>query len=163
MSKRTTDHIPSVSELDLYRFEGTWFELARLPLPVAKDWVATTDTYEPVSPGRYRVLYEGRKGDVDGPSRRMTQRLRIPDPTHPGEMLASFVPLVWLPYRLIFMDRNYRSMLVTSRSMNLLWLMAREPDPSGGEYERLVSLAGDLGFEVSRLFRVPQRGDSTEN
>lgn len=162
MAREKTDHIPTVGELDLYRFEGTWFEIARLPLPIAKDWVGTTDTYERRGSGRYRVLYEGRKGTLDGPPKRLTQRLRIPDPTAPGEMKASFFPFVWLPYRLIHMDTDYRFMLVTSSSMNLLWIMSREPIPPEHEYRRLVETADRFGFDTARLFRVPQRsGEAT--
>ena len=102
------------------------------------------------------LVYEGRKGSAQGPRKVLQQRLRIPDPARPGEMQVSFLPLVWLDYRLIYMDEGYRFMLVTGSTRNYLWLMGRDPKPGPEDYARLVARAAAMGFEVSRLERVPQ-------
>jgi lipocalin len=47
-------------------------------------------------------------------------------------------------------------MLVTGSSRNYLWLMGREPKPTSMTYARLVEKAAGMGFDVSRLERVPQ-------
>ncbi len=156
MAKRRTDHISTVNELDLYRFEGSWFEIARLPVPFASDWVGTTDTYIRLDDRRFRVLYEGRKGSLEGPYRKMQQRLRIPDHRKPGELRVSFIPLVWLPYRLIYLSTDYRAIMITSSSINLLWIMAREPRLENRFYSHMVDTAAGLGFDTSRLYVVPQ-------
>jgi len=157
MSTKTAE-IPTVPELDLYRFEGTWFEVARLPLPIplGADWVNTSDTYTRLDEQRWRVIYRGNKGSSNGPERSLRQRLRVPDPTQPGEMQVSFLWPVWLPYRLIYVSQDYHYMLVTSSSMRLLWVMSREPVPPDHEYDRLVAMASEYGFDTESLYRVPQ-------
>ncbi len=152
----STADLPTVASLDLKRWEGPWFELARIPVPIGRDWVNTVETYTPKGDGTFSVVYEGRKGSPQGPHRSLRQRLRIPDPARPGEMQVSFLPLVWLDYRLIYMDEDYRFMLVTGRSWNYLWLMGRAPRPAPEAYAKLVEKAAGMGFDVSRLERVPQ-------
>lgn len=152
----STADLPTVAELDLKRWEGPWYELARIPVPIGRDWVDTVETYTPKGDGTYAVVYEGRKGSSQGPRRSLRQRLRIPDPARPGAMQVSFLPLVWLDYRLIYMAEDYRFMLVTGSSRNYLWVMGREAKPAPEAYAKLVEKAALMGFDVSRLERVPQ-------
>jgi len=151
----STADLPSVANLDLKRWEGAWYELARIPVPIGRDWVNTLETYTTKGDGTYSVIYEGKKGSAQGPYRSLRQRLRILDRTRPGEMQVSFLPLVWMDYRLIYMEENYRFMLVTGSSRKYLWLMGRERKPSQEDYARLVEKAAGMGFNVSHLERVP--------
>ena len=152
----STADIPTVASLDLSRFEGTWFELARIPIPVARDWVNTADIYIRNADGSWSVRYEGNKGSPEGPRKVLRHKLRIPDPSRPGEMEVSFIPFVWMKYRLVHLDPDGRLMLVTSSSRRYLWLMSRDQVPAAGGYESLVEAARGLGFDVGRLERVRQ-------
>jgi apolipoprotein D and lipocalin family protein len=152
----STADLPTVANLDLKRWEGPWYELARIPVPIGRDWVDTVETYTPRGDGTYSVVYEGHKGSPQGARKALKQRLRIPDPARPGEMQVSFLPLVWLDYRLIHMEDDYRFMLVTGSSRDYLWIMGREPKPAPEVYARLVAKAAAMGFDTSRLERVRQ-------
>lgn len=151
--------IPTVAKLDLARFEGTWYELSRIPIPIARDWVNTADIYVHNADGTWSVRYEGNKGSASGPRKVLKQKLRIPDPARPGDMEVSFIPFVWMKYRLIYMSDDFRFMLVGSSSMDYLWLMSREARPTDAEYHALVAKAASLGYEASRLERVSQNGN----
>ncbi len=155
-SREKPEPLPTVTVLDLDKFEGTWFELSRIPIPVAKDWVNTVDIYIPHPDGKWSVRYEGNKGSPEGKRKVLKQKLRIPDPRHPGEMEVSMIPFIWMKYRLVYMSADYRFMLVTSSSTDFLWLMSREAVPSAAEYDGLVAEAAALGFETGRLERVLQ-------
>ncbi len=152
----STSHIDTVSTVDLSRFEGTWYELSRIPIPIADDWVNTVDIYIRNSDGSWSVRYEGNKGTPEGKRKVLKQRLRIPDASQPGEMQVSFLPLIWADYRLIYLSDDYRFMLVTSKTMDMLWLMSSESNPSEEEYSALVEQAAGLGFDTARLERVLQ-------
>lgn len=152
--------IPAVASFRESDFAGRWYEIARIPIPVARDWVNTSDEYRPLGGGRYAVAYTGDYNPrPEGGFRshgRITQRLRTPDPAKPGEMLASFLPLVWMPYRLVYLSGDLQSMLVTSGTLDYLWIMDRRQEPPEASYEALVAVARSMGFEISRLERVPQ-------
>ncbi len=153
----STMDIPAVREIDFTLFEGPWYEIARIPIPIARDWVGTTDTYIPNDDGTWRVLYEGYKGGFEGKKGVMKQDLKRVDPDIAGEMSARPFPFTWLPYRLIYWNAEDRTMLVTSGTTDYLWLMAKDPVPPPEVYETLVEESRRLGFDVSRLERVPQR------
>lgn len=150
--------IPTVPEVDFSRFAGTWYEISRIPIPVAKDWVNTCDIYIPNENGTWSVRYEGNKGSDSGPRKVLKQKLRIRDPEKPGEMEVSFIPLVWLKYRLIYVSEDYRIMLVGSSSMDFLWVMSTDPLLPEEDYRKATEIAAGFGYDVSRLQRVPQSG-----
>lgn len=156
-SAPSTKDIPAVRTIDFDLFEGSWYEIARIPISVARDWVGTTDTYIPNGDGTWLVLYEGYKGGFDGKKGVMKQKLKGVDPDVAGEMSARPFPFTWLPYRLIYWNERDRTMLVTSSSMDFLWIMAKDPVPPPEVYETLVEESRRLGFDVSRLEKVPQR------
>jgi apolipoprotein D and lipocalin family protein len=152
----STKAIPAVPSFDWKTFEGKWYEIARIPIPIARDWVGTSDTYVARDDGKWTVLYEGFPGGFDAKKQVMKQTLRIEDPAAPGEMLASPLPLVWLPYRLIYWDAAGLVMLVTSATMDSLWIMAKDPLPKPSAYDAAVERARGFGFDVARLEKVPQ-------
>ena len=119
--------------------------------------MGTTDTYIRNEDGTWLVLYEGYKGGFEGKKGVMKQKLKGVDPSVDGEMSARPFPLVWLPYRLVYWNAEDRTMLVTSGTMDYLWLMAKDPVPAPGVYDALVEESARLGFDTSRLERVPQR------
>jgi apolipoprotein D and lipocalin family protein len=157
----STKHIPAVSSIDFELFEGAWYEIARIPIPIARDWVGTTDTYVRNADGTWLVLYEGYKGGFDGKKGVMTQKLKVLDASVAGEMSARPFPLIWLPYRLVYWNAADLTMLVTSGTMDYLWIMAKDPIPVDAIYEGLVEEARLLGFDISRLEKVPQRKADT--
>lgn len=156
-SKEKPELPPVVSSVDFSRFEGIWFELSRIPIPIAKDWVNTVDVYIHNPDGSWSVRYEGNKGSFTGKRKVLKQKLRIPNPQDPGNMQVSFIPFIWMDYRLIYLSEDYRFMLVGSKSMDLLWLLSTEQIPTEEEYTTLVNKAVELGYDVSLLERVPQK------
>ena len=156
-SAPSTTHIPAVERIDFDLFEAPWYEIARIPIPIASDWVGTTDTYVPQEDGSWIVLYEGYKGGFDCEKGVLKQKLKRVDPDRDGEMKARPFPFIWMPYRIVYWNGDTRTMLVTSGSMDYLWIMARDSVLPEAVYNGLVEEAVRLGFDASRLEMVPQR------
>jgi lipocalin len=150
--------VPTVTKLDPVRFAGKWFELARIPVFIARDWTGTSETYSCSPAGEWKLSYEGFKASPEGPARKWGLRLRTLDPSRPGEMEASFLPFLWMKYRLVHVSADYRFMIATGSSMKYLWLLGKERIPPEKEYRHLVWEAKERGFDTSRLMRVNQSG-----
>ena len=156
-SAPSTENIPAVRKIDFSVFEDKWYEIARIPIGIAGDWVGTTDTYIKNDDGTWLVLYEGFKGGFDGKPKVLKQKLKLKDPEIQGEMSARPFPFVWLPYRLVYWNEDDMTMIVTSGTMDYLWLMAKDPLPSEDVYRKLADASAGMGFDISRLERVPQK------
>jgi apolipoprotein D and lipocalin family protein len=54
-------------------------------------------------------------------------------------------------------DRDYRETIVARSKRDYVWIMARQPQLSDADYARLQKKVLDLGYDVAKLQKVPQR------
>ena len=152
----STASIPAIREIDMSRYQGKWYEIARLPVPIGQTWVNTSDNYTLNPDGSVAVVYEGFEGSPQGKRRTLKGRQWIPDPRVMGETLISFIPLVANQNRIILLDPGYRYLVVTSHSKELLWVMSKTPRMEEADYRFALEKAREWGFDVSKLEKVRQ-------
>ncbi|UCH10528.1 MAG: lipocalin family protein [Fidelibacterota bacterium] len=156
-SQRTTRDIPPVEHLELDRYLGRWYEIARLPTRFEKDLVNVTATYSLRDDGQIRVLNQGYKLTPDGSHSMAEGTAWIPDPSQPARLKVSFFWIFASDYKVIALDsEEYQWAMVTSRSKRYLWILGRTPTMDAGIFRRLVEQARQSGFEVDKLIKVQQ-------
>jgi apolipoprotein D and lipocalin family protein len=155
--------LPTQDWVDLERYAGRWYEIARLPNRFqdrcAGD-VAATYTLRP--DGRVTVVNECRT--PDGRTTRAEGVARRADDKGPASRLKvrfapaalSFLPFVWGDYWILALDRDYRYAVVGGPSRKYLWILSRSPELDAAVFESAVDAAGRLGFATARLVRTPQ-------
>jgi apolipoprotein D and lipocalin family protein len=156
--------LPTVQQLDLARYAGLWYEIARLPTRHEKRCAGDiTAEYTLDEDGRLKVTNRCRL--ADGTLEEAQGSARVPDPAHPGQLEVSFAPaaLRWFPatwadYWVLFVDEGYQVALVGTPDRDNLWLLAREPRMPTADMESLRALALRLGFDTSRLVSQPHAG-----
>jgi len=154
---------PTQDWVDLARYAGRWYEIARLPNrfqdQCAGD-VAATYTLEP--DGRVTIVNECRR--KDGRTARAEGVARLADEKGPASRLKvrfapaflSFLPFVWGDYWILELDHDYRHALVGDPARKYLWILSRSPEMDAATYESLTAAAGRLGFDTARLVPTPQ-------
>ena len=152
--------VPSV---DLPRYAGLWYEVARLPNRFEEKCAGdVTAEYTLQSAGRLKVVNRCRKRDG-----RMTEAVgeaKLADRRGPNSRLKvrfapsflSFLPAVWGDYQLIELAPDYTHAVVGDPSRKYLWLLSRTPRMDEATYLRLAEAARSQGFDVSKLIRTPQ-------
>lgn len=146
-----------VDALDLERYQGTWYEIAKLPNRFqARCMAETTAEYTLLDDGRIRVVNRCRVADDRFDTVRGTARR--PDPDRPGALEVRFAPgwLSWLPmvwgdYQVMAIDDAYSSVLVGAPSRTYLWILAREPELAPARIDALLAEARRQGFPVDRI------------
>lgn len=152
--------LPTVLQLDLDRYAGLWYEIARLPLKeeskCARDMTATYV----IDAGGYEVV--NRCVRDDGQAEEARGRARLPDLMHPGQLEVCFAPPVlqwwpgaWADYWVLFVDDDYQVALVGTPDRQGLWILARSSTLAEADLEALKSLALRYGFDTSRLVQTP--------
>ena len=155
--------LPTQDWVDLARYAGRWYEIARLPNRFQDQCVgdvAATYTLRPDE--RVTVVNECRR--QDGRTARVEGVARRADDKGPASRLKvrfapawlSFLPLVWGDYWIVELDRDYRHAVVGDPSRKYLWILSRSPEMDDATYESLAASAGRLGFDAARLVRTPQ-------
>jgi apolipoprotein D and lipocalin family protein len=147
-----------VSSVDLARYAGRWYEVARLPNRFEEKCAGdVTAEYRLVKTDRIKVVNRCRK--VDGGTTGAEGAARLKDRKGPNSRLKvrfapsflSFLPFVWGDYQIMELAPDYSHALVGDPSRKYLWVLSRTPQMDEQTYRRLVESARAQGFDVSRL------------
>ncbi|MBT4483410.1 MAG: lipocalin family protein [Candidatus Latescibacteria bacterium] len=150
----STESVPAVGDLDITRYAGTWYEIARLPHSFEKNLERVTATYTLQDDGNIEVVNRGFKSKK-GEWKSIKGKAWIPDPAVPARLKVKFFWFFSSEYKVIDLDsENYTYAMVTSSSRKYLWILSRTPGINETLYTRLVRKAQDLGFDMEKLYRV---------
>lgn len=148
--------------LDLTRYLGKWYEIARFPVSFEKNCVGVTAEYTLRDDGKVKVLNTCRKGALDGPVKTAEG---VAEVVAPGKLEVSFVPaLSFLPflngdYWVLDVNDAHTISVVGNPAGNSGWVLARTPQISQDELHAAVRVLAENGYDVSELRKVPQPGD----
>jgi lipocalin len=147
-----------VKDVDLDRYAGKWYEIARFPHRFEKDLVGVTATYTIRPDGKIGVLNEGYKNSLDGKYKKARAYAKVPDKENTGRLKVYFFWPFGADYLILELDKeNYHYVLVGSSSDDYLWILCRDPKMDDSIYQKLVMSAAGRGYDTSRLQRVPQK------
>jgi apolipoprotein D and lipocalin family protein len=152
--------LETVVHLDLARYQGTWYELARLPMWFQRHCLQSTATYALAPDGTVAVT--NRCPTEDGTVKTATGTARVVDGASNARLEVVFdnwvsrlVPaLVRGKYWVIHVDPDYRLAVVGHPDRKYLWILSRTAVVDEARYREAVSLAQERGFPVDRLLRL---------
>ncbi len=159
--KKEKEPLRVVPSVDLARYAGRWYEVARLPNRFEEKCAGdVTAEYTLVRADRIKVVNRCRK--VDGGTTEAEGAARLKDRKGPNSRLRvrfapsflSFLPFVWGDYQIIELAPDYSHALVGDPGRKYLWVLSRTPRMDEETYRGLVESARAQGFDVSRLIRT---------
>ena len=147
----------TVKELDVAKYMGTWYEIARFQHSFEKDLVGVTATYKLLDDGKIDVINAGYKNTLDGKYKEANGKAKIPNPNKPGKLKVAFFLFFYAEYNVLKLDENYQFALVGSSTPNYLWILSRTPKMDESTYQMLVNEAEQRGYDTSKLVKVPHK------
>lgn len=150
--------VQAVGALDLQRYSGRWYEIARYDHIFERGMVAVTADYTPLPDGRVGVVNAGRRGGLDGTEARAEAVAWLPDPAEPAKLRVRFFWPFWGSYWVLALDPGYRWAVVGHPSRDYLWFLARTPALAPGDRAAMEAAARAQGFDLARLVEVAQPG-----
>jgi apolipoprotein D and lipocalin family protein len=161
---RSSAVVRTVEIVDLGRYVGEWFEIARFPTWFERRCVSdVTATYTRRDDGRLTVMNhcrtpDGRLAEARGVARvvdaRTSAKLKVR--FAPGAL--SFLPFVWGDYWILGLADDYSWAVVGSPDRHYLWILSRTPSMDPDRYERALAVARANDFDVARLTRTAHTG-----
>lgn len=149
--------VPSVvSEVDLNRYKGMWYEIARLPNFFERKLKCTSATYTLLDNGKITVLNKGNY--LSDPQKSTSSKgvAWIPDKNSPAKLKVQFFWPFSGDYWIMELDKEYRYVLVGDPAHKYLWILAREKKMDEQTYNMLLSKAVENGYDVKSIIRVEQ-------
>ena len=99
----------TVDKVELARFLGTWYEIARFQHSFEKGLVGVTATYSMRKDGKIKVINKGYKNSLNGKLSIAEGKAKIPDANEPGKLKVSFFWIFYADYFILELDNlNYQ-------------------------------------------------------
>ncbi len=144
-------------QVDLKRYTGTWYELARMPMFFQRNCVQSEAHYTLKGDGNVGVLNRCRTSAGD-----WQEAIGTATPQGPGvtdklsvefdNWFSRLLPGVAKgDYWILAIDDHYRTAVVGSPTRKYLWLLSRTPKVSSAVREQLLAKAREQGYDTSRL------------
>lgn len=152
--------VTTVPAVDLQRYAGKWYEIARFPNSFQKKCVAKVSAeYTPRSDGDIDVI--NRCQVEDGNIDQAVGLAKVVPGSNNAKLQVRFapswlswLPLVWGDYWIIGLDPDYSLVTVGTPSRDYLWILSRTPTISAAQYEAAVNNATRQGFDTARLVKT---------
>lgn len=153
--KDRTDHIPAVTNFNLQRYMGTWYEIARYPHAFEKGMSHVSATYSLLSNGKIQVLNKGIL--PDGSVKLIKGHAIAGTPKNSGNLKVSFFRPFYGKYRIIYLSPDYDLAIVTASTKDYLWLLSRTREITPEQKELFLKKITDFGFSPEKLLFVDQK------
>jgi len=154
----STKYLKTVEKVDISKYMGTWYEIARFDHSFEKGLKCVSANYTLREDGRVTVLNKGVKEDSNE-NKSAKGIAKIPDMNFPGILKVSFFRPFWGNYYIIGLDEDYKWVLVGEPSRKYLWVLSREKTMNKEIYSSLLKTAEENGFDISKLMQVKQDCD----
>jgi apolipoprotein D and lipocalin family protein len=166
LSRANDDHTNSlqvVPSIDLSRYTGTWYEIARLPNKFQKDCTGEVSaTYSRINESQLKVVNQCRKkngqlekaegearpASKDGPNTKLEVRF--------APAWLSWLPFVWGDYWIIDIAPDYSYSVVGTPDRKYLWVLSRTAQMDEATYQKITEKAAASGFKVDQLIKTKQ-------
>ncbi|MEI6805377.1 MAG: lipocalin family protein [Myxococcaceae bacterium] len=154
MAERIPDLQPIVY-VDLVRYSGFWYEIARLPNSFETNCVQSTAEYT-LKNEKIEVL--NRCSKANGFKKSAKGIIRIENAPHNSQLKVNFVPrwlrwtgLGWGDYWIIELDNDYQYAVVSEPNREYLWILSRTPFMKKETYDSLIKKLENMHFRLSHL------------
>ena len=145
------DNAP-VAALDLSRYLGEWYEIARFDHSFERGVEQAKANYTRNADGTIKVVNTGIK---DGKPKTAIGKGKTTDT--PGLLRVSFFGPFYADYRVMLIDKDYSHALVGSGSADYLWILSRTSGLSETAKSELLAEARRRGYDTGKLIWVEQK------
>ena len=127
----------TVKQLDIPRFMGKWYEIARYEHTFEKGMTYVTAEYSLLPDGKIRVINRGMK---NGKPKEIIGKARQPDPIeYPGRLEVSFFLWFYADYYILELDKDYQHAIIGSNTDKYLWILSRSPEIPKDTLDKLLT------------------------
>ena len=159
----TTDRLglpplETVPKVDLSRYLGTWYEIAKFPQWFQAGCTGTTATYDKREDGEIDVTNRCYLEALDGEVERADGRARVLDDTTNAKLEVTFFRPFWGDYWIIDLAPDYSYAVVGSPGRDYLWILSRSPTMSANVYEGVLARLRAQKYPLDRLELTLQPG-----
>ncbi len=156
-SRRNNLHL--VSNLDLQRYMGEWYEIARINNRFERNMEHVKALYRMLPNGRVEIINSG----VDSRTGKLRKAVgKAHAGKIAGRLRVSFFWIFYSDYDILELGNNYEWALVGGSSQKYLWILSRTPQLPQPTLDTILHLARQRGYDTSKLIFDNRQQENTD-
>ena len=136
---------------------GEWYVIANIPTFIEKGAHNAVEKYTLTPEGEIDTVFTFRDEAFDGKEKRYNPRGYIVNKETNAEWRMQFLWPFQSEFLISYLNADYTITVIARTDRDYVWIMARQPVISAGEFSTLKQFLADNGYDVARLQLVPQR------
>ncbi|MEQ8934943.1 MAG: lipocalin family protein [Amphiplicatus sp.] len=144
--------LPLAPSVDINKYLGRWYEIARLPNGFEKNCEGVTADYSLRADGKIKVVNTCREGAAAGELKIAQGRARIVDASTNAKLKVSFFGPFWGDYWILWLAEDYSLSLVGEPSGRYLWILSRTPTISDDVKAAALNRLQQFGYDTAALY-----------
>ena len=160
--KAAKAELTTVLKVDLQRYTGKWYEIAKYPNRFQEQCVANTTANYTIKPnGKIEVRNEcllktGKTKAAVGEAKVVDKATNAKLKVRFAPSALSFLPMVWGDYWIIDLDPDYGWVAIGEPRREYFWILSRKSRMSDETYQSILRRAEAAGFDPAKVKKSPQ-------
>ncbi len=156
MSISNAQPLQTVSNVDLNKYSGKWYEIASFPQRFQKGCKCTTAEYTLNQKGFITVENRCRKGSVEGKESYIKGKAFVEKGSNNAKLKVQFFWPFKGKYWIIELANDYSYSVVSHPNKKYLWILSRSPKMNPLLYLEIISRLKSVGLQTERLILTQQ-------
>lgn len=149
--------MPTVAKVDLPRFMGKWYVIASIPTFIEKGAHNATEEYSLTPEQEIDTVFTFRADSFDGKEKKYNPRGFVVNRGTNAEWRMQFIWPFSSEFLISYLNADYSQTIIGRTARDYVWIMARTPQISEADYNRLVAFLAANGYDTTKIQKVPQR------
>jgi apolipoprotein D and lipocalin family protein len=143
--------------VDLKRYVGTWYEIARFPNSFQEGCVGTKAIYSLLEDGKIGVVNECRRDSFEGRVSSAKGKAWVVDKKTNAKLKVSFFWPFSGHYWIIDLGKDYEYAVVGHPKRKYLWILSRSPQMDEKLYNSILEKLTMQSYDIKKLIKTPQK------
>jgi apolipoprotein D and lipocalin family protein len=147
----------TVTEVDLNKYSGKWYEIASFPQRFQKGCHCTTAEYTLSSKGYVIVENKCNIDSIHGKQISIKGKAFVERNSGNAKLKVQFFWPFKAKYWIIDLANDYSYAVVSHPNKKYLWILSRTPQMNHDTYNQILVRLKEKGFDLSKLNITPQK------
>lgn len=148
--KPVKSNLPVITDFDLSRYLGEWYEMARLDFFWEKGLKNVTANYGLNEDGSIKVINTGVKIKNEKVKQSIGKAVFV-GPENEGALKVSFFGPFYSGYNIMHIDDNYDYALIFGENTDFMWILSRTKEIPLTMKKKYMDYAEQAGYDVRSL------------
>ena len=148
--------LKTVEKVDINRYMGPWYVIACIPTFIETKAYNAIEEYQMLPDGTINTIFTFHSGSFDGPLKRYNPHGFIVDKVNNSTWGMQFVWPFKAEFLITYLSPDESQTIIGRNKRDYFWIQARTPQIPEADYQNLLKMLADQGYDVKKVRKVPQ-------